>query len=236
LEHQWVWQWSAAWESSGALRPVLGLAWRTFDFSASLIWATSGALLAARRGYDMTGIFAVALVSSTGGGLLRDGLFLQEGPPALVRTPAYLVIAGVATLSVFAFGKRLDDHRLLSRTLMADAVGLGVFAVVGMHLALRANLNLPAVVFVGVVNAIGGGILRSLFLHETPEVFRPGEFTALAAFIGCVVYVVLARLLALDDRLCAGVSVAATALLRILSVRYRLKTIGARGFDLVDGR
>ena len=53
-------------------RPVLG---------SSFIWAVSGALLAARRGYDLTGIGAVALVSATGGGLLRDNLFLQQGPP-----------------------------------------------------------------------------------------------------------------------------------------------------------
>jgi uncharacterized membrane protein YeiH len=93
----------------------MGFAWRAFDLVASFIWAASGALLAARRGFDVTGIFAVALVSSTGGGLLRDGLFLQAGPPALVRTPAYVVIAGGAALVVWLFGKRVEGNRLVSR-------------------------------------------------------------------------------------------------------------------------
>jgi uncharacterized membrane protein YeiH len=83
----------------------MSAALHAFDLAASSIWATSGALLAARRGFDVTGIFAVALVSATGGGLLRDGLFLQGGPPALVRTPAYVIVAGAAALAVWAFGQ-----------------------------------------------------------------------------------------------------------------------------------
>ena len=61
-----------------------------FDYSATFLWAISGALLAARRGYAIMGVITLALVSSTGGGLLRDGFFIQDGPPALVRTPNYL--------------------------------------------------------------------------------------------------------------------------------------------------
>ena len=61
-----------------------GVAFRYFDFAATFLWASSGAVLAAQRGYDLTGIFAIALVSACGGGLLRDGLFLQAGPPMLV--------------------------------------------------------------------------------------------------------------------------------------------------------
>ena len=60
-----------------------------FDYSATFLWAISGVLLGARRGYAILGIGTVALVSSTGGGLLRDGIFLQA-IPTLVRTPVYL--------------------------------------------------------------------------------------------------------------------------------------------------
>ena len=61
-----------------------------FDYSATFLWAISGAVLGARRGYAIIGIITIALVSSTGGGLLRDGLFIQDGPPVLVRTQVYL--------------------------------------------------------------------------------------------------------------------------------------------------
>ena len=57
-----------------------------FDYPATFIWALSGALLAARLRMDPTGVAIIALVTAAGGGLLRDGLFLQAGPPALLRT------------------------------------------------------------------------------------------------------------------------------------------------------
>jgi uncharacterized membrane protein YeiH len=214
----------------------MGLAWRVFDLGASFIWATSGALLAARRGFDVTGIFAVALVSSTGGGLLRDGLFLQAGPPAVVRTSAYLVIAATASLGVWAFGDRVKGTPVVSGMVMiADAFALGAFAVVGMHLSIAAGLSLPAVALVGVVNAVGGGILRSVLLHQIPEVFRPGELTALAALVGCVLYLTLTRAFAIGDAVSAACTVTIVAIVRILSVRYRFKTSPARGYVGIDG-
>lgn len=224
------------WATHSAWVAQMGTALHAFDLGASFIWATSGALLAARRGFDLTGIFAVALVSATGGGLLRDGLFLQAGPPALVRTPAYVVLAGAVALAVWAFGNRVEGHRWLARTVMiADALGLGAFAVVGMHLSIAAGLSLPGVALVGVVNAVGGSILRSILLNQIPEVFRPGELTALAALVGCVVYLVLRRALGANDAASATCAVIVVAIVRIVSVRYRFVTKPARGFAHVDG-
>ena len=205
--------------------------WRYFDVGASFIWAISGALLAAMRGYDLTGIYAIALVSSTGGGLLRDGLFLQQGPPAVVRTPIYIALAGIAALLVWLLGQRAKVLRPVMRFAgLVDAIGLGGFAVVGMQLALRAGLSLPGVVLVGVVNAVGGSVLRSLLLHEVPQVFRPGEWTALASSVGCLVHLGLLRGLGFDPRLSAAITVVLVALLRVGSVHYGLKTHAARGF------
>ena len=207
------------------------IVWRYFDVGASFIWAISGALMAATRGYDLTGIAAIALVSSTGGGLLRDALFLQQGPPSLVRTPIYIVVAGVAALLVWLLGREARILRPFERFAgLVDAVGLGGFAVVGMQLALRAELSLPGVVLVGVVNAVGGSVLRSLLLHETPQVFRPGELTAVASLAGCLVHLGLTRGLGLDPRPSAAITILLVALLRTGSVHYGLRTHAARGF------
>src|SRR5512145_2701234 len=75
-----------------------------FDYPATFIWALSGALLAARLRLDPTGVAIIALVTAAGGGLLRDGLFLQAGPPALLRTPVYIILIAVATAIVIAAG------------------------------------------------------------------------------------------------------------------------------------
>jgi uncharacterized membrane protein YeiH len=208
------------------------LVWRSFDLGASFIWAVTGAMLAARRGYDLTGICAIALVSSTGGGLLRDGLFLQQGPPAILLTPMYIVLAAVAAVLVWALGSQMQTLRSLPRFGgVADAIGLGGFAVVGMQLALHARISLPGVVLVGVVNAVGGSVLRSLLLRETPEVFKPGELTALASLLGCLLHLALTLGAGADPRLGGAATIVFVALLRAGSVRYGFRTHAARGFE-----
>src|SRR6185369_2838293 len=117
---------------------------RYFDYGATFVWAFSGGLLGARSGFDFVGVAALALVSATGGGLLRDGIFLQNGPPALVRTPVYLTIVLAAALLVLVSGARLNRQTYTSRLVHAvDALGLGAYAVVGMQLSLQAGLSVP---------------------------------------------------------------------------------------------
>jgi uncharacterized membrane protein YeiH len=204
---------------------VAGLAWRYFDIGASIIWATTGALRAAKHRYDLAGLFAIALVSSTGGGLLRDGLFLQAGPPALVRTPAYIAIAAVAALLVWAFAHRAEAWRLVDRVAgVADGFGLGGFAIAGLQLSAAFDVSVVGAVLVGVVNAVGGGILGSLLMREVPEVFRPGHLMALAVLPGCVLYEALTAGFGLGSNIAAIPTLLLVALLRWLSVRYSFRT------------
>lgn len=207
-----------------------GVAFRYFDWVATLLWAATGAVLAARRGYDLTGIFAIALVSSCGGGLLRDSLFLQAGPPMLVRTPTYVVLTLLASLFTWRVGESLHGRlpkAVTQLTGFADALGLGAFAMVGMRLALAASISVPGAMLVGVVNAVGGGVLRSVLLHRTPVVFRPGELTALAAFAGTLLYAGLALGLKVDDNAAGLAAIALVVALHWASRRYRLQTRAA---------
>ena len=67
-----------------------------------------------------------------------------------------------------------------------DALGLGAYAAFGVQKALTAGLPPPAAVLVGVVNAIGGGLLRDVLTREEPLVFKPGQFYLLTALAGAV--------------------------------------------------
>jgi uncharacterized membrane protein YeiH len=209
---------------------AVGAAFRYFDFGATFLWASSGAVLAARRGYDLTGIFAIALVSSCGGGLLRDALFLQAGPPMLVRTPAYVILTLLASLLTWWVGESLQGRLptpVVRLTELADALGLGAFAVVGMRLALGVSISVAGAMLVGVVNAVGGGVLRSLLLHRTPRIFRPGELTALAALAGTVLYAALALALHVDENVAGLCAIALVAVTNWTSRRFRLQTRAA---------
>jgi uncharacterized membrane protein YeiH len=203
-----------------------------FDYGATFVWALSGALLAARRGYDVFGVALVALVSATGGGLLRDGLFLQSGPPAVARTPNYLLIVLTAVLLVRVTGGWLNGLRHLPPVArIVDALALGAYAVVGMRLAMEARLSLPAVAMVGVVNAVGGSMLRDVLMRRELEVCKPGTLMALAALASTIVYLVLGPGLGVSPIAAGAATVAAAALVRAVSLRYDLRTRAMPGFE-----
>jgi uncharacterized membrane protein YeiH len=203
-----------------------------FDYSATFVWAITGALLAARRQFDIAGITALALVSATGGGLLRDGIFLQNGPPLVLRTWVYIALVLAAASIVRIAGSRIQRIRYFDRTIAAvDAFGLGGFAIVGVQLSLHAGLTIPAAAFVGVVNAVGGGIIRDMMLQREPEIFKPGPPAALAALAGAIVYLGLVFLVGMGEALAGLIAVVTVFALRIAALRYRWYTTSVRNFD-----
>lgn len=204
----------------------------SFDYAATFFWAISGALVGARRGYDVIGIFIIALVSSTGGGLLRDGIFLQDGPPLLLKTPVYLILIASATFIVMLFGKRVTTLPGFTRIVaIFDALGLGTYAVVGMNLALLKGLNIPAAILVGMVNATGGAVLRSVLVGREPQLFRPGKLEAVAAFIGCLLYAGLRTGNAASPTTAAWITIIAVFLVRVASLAYGVTTRPVQSFE-----
>ena len=129
-----------------------------FDLGATFAFALTGALAAIKRGYDVVGLLSLAIVTSLGGGLIRDGIFLQQGVTPLLTDPRYLYAIGAAALLGLVLGERVNRfHRLIA---VVDALGLGAYACFGVQKALLVGLGPTAAVFVGVINAVGGGLLR----------------------------------------------------------------------------
>jgi uncharacterized membrane protein YeiH len=203
-----------------------------FDYGATFLWAVTGALMGARRGYDFIGIFILAMVSSTGGGLLRDGMFLQDGPPVLVRSPFYLLIVLCGTLLVMLFGKRVESIKGFEALVsLVDALGLGAYAVVGANRAMTLGLSLPGSILVGMVNAVGGAILRSVLVAREPHLFKPGTLEAAAALAGCCLFVALVEFTQLNETTAAWITIATVFVIRLVSVRYRVQTRALRDFS-----
>jgi uncharacterized membrane protein YeiH len=202
-----------------------------FDWSATALWAVSGAMLGARRGFDPLGVFIVAMASATGGGLLRDGIFLQDGPPGLLRTPIYLGLVAIATLTVILFGRQLRTFRWFEYLVAwVDALGLGAYAVVGMNMALEAHLPMMGAITVGMVNALGGSVLRDLMIGRPPHLPRPGVWLGMVALVGCVLFGAMV-LLGVDRGLAGAVTVPVVFLIRAAAVRYDLRSRPLSAFE-----
>ena len=93
------------------------------DLSATFLYALSGALIAIRRQYDFVGVFVLALVTGLGGALIRDGIFIQSGPPAAMLDARYLGMIVVGCVVAAFFRQRIV--RLVKVYVWADALGLG---------------------------------------------------------------------------------------------------------------
>jgi uncharacterized membrane protein YeiH len=193
-----------------------------FDLFAVFMFASSGALSAIRKKYDFIGVLVLAFVSGLGGGLIRDAIFIQSGPPKAVTDSRYLlVILGAFILSMLFHGK---FSKLRRTTLIVDALGLGAYGVVGSHAALQAGLVPLAAIIVGVFNATGAGIIRDVLIREEPIIFKPGQFYAGAAILACSIFIVMVTVGNIDNTISAILATLAAFIFRLLSVKFNWQT------------
>jgi len=194
-----------------------------FDYAATFTWAVSGAIVAIRRRFDIVGVFVVALLSAIGGGLLRDGVFLDR-VPVFLTNPAYLLLITAATAITAAFTGRLT-HIFRAETVqkgvdVIDALGTPAFAVYGMQLAGEAGLPLVAILFVGVTNGVAGGMLRDVVVREVPALMRPGQFVSLTLLAVCALYLLLTLQYHMQPNQTAWITVAMYFVLRLATIRF----------------
>ena len=162
---------------------------RALDLGGVFVFALSGAYLAARKGFDVVGILVLAMATGLGGGLLRDVL-LGDVPPVAVRDQLYLAAPIVAGLIVFVGQDAVE--KVWRPVHVFDAVGLGLFSVVGTAKSLDYGVGVAPSVMLGVTTAVGGGILRDVLAREVPSVFRADSaLYAVPAALGSVATAVL---------------------------------------------
>lgn len=188
------------------------------DLLAVGIGATQGALFAAQfrdRKLDLLGVAIIGIATGFGGGILRDVLLAQV--PAALTSNWYLIVATVAAL----LGMLLE--RLISRLgpliTVLDALTIGLFAAIGSTKALAAGLPVVPAVFVGVVSAVGGSILRDLLMHQPIALMHVGSLYALATVAGTVSLVGL-LIAGAPVVVAAIICVALTVGVRVLAVLF----------------
>lgn len=201
---------------------------RVLDLLGVFVFALSGASLAVRRRFDIVGIVALATATGLGGGMVRDVL-LADGPPAALRDQLYLVAPLLASALVVV-GHRLVE-RLRRPVVVFDAGGLALFCVVGSAKALDHGLGVIAAILLGVITAVGGGVLRDVLAREVPSVFRSDNaLYAVPATLGATAVAVLWSLDAFSAP-AAGTTAAGVLALRLLAMRFGWRAPTARQLD-----
>jgi uncharacterized membrane protein YeiH len=168
--------------TSHAVEPVLQVV-------GTVAFAISGTTAAARRAFDWFGAVALGTVVAVGGGTVRDALL---GLPAswLHQWWPLVVAAMTAVLTipvVHRIGSGVDGARIV---LIADALGLAVFTVLGADRASHAGAPAPTAAVLGALSGVAGGVLRDILCGTAPVVFS-GQVYALASLSGAALYVTL---------------------------------------------
>ena len=167
------------------------------EYTGIIAFAISGAVVAAKKDMDIFGINRLALVTATGGGVIRE-LIIDVTPPAIFVNPAYtlitLITANVAFLVMYLHKPVPKGITPVYDSLLfwLDTLGLAAFTVDGAFSGIHHGYgdNLFLVAFVGIVTGIGGGIIRDIFADKVPAVFIKHVY-AIACIAGSVVLVIL---------------------------------------------
>lgn len=150
-----------------------------------MVFAVTGALKAIQYKMDMVGVIILASSTGLAGGIIRDVL-LDRLPPKIILDPYYLTIAIATGIIVFFLHPLFKERENLF--LKFDAIGLGVFTIIGSSIAYEMlGLNFLAMSLAGIFTAIGGGIVRDVFVKEIPLVFIK-ELYATASFLGIIIF------------------------------------------------
>ncbi|MEW1953361.1 trimeric intracellular cation channel family protein [Terrabacter sp. NPDC080008] len=188
------------------------------DLVGVFVFALSGGLVAVKKRFDLFGVLVLACAAALGGGIVRD-LLIGAVPPVGISDWRLLTAAALGGLVTFVYHPGVERISRFVRVL--DAAGLGAFAVAGSLKAITTHGVSPvAAVLVGIITAVGGGVVRDLLAGQVPEVLRR-ELYAVPAALGAVTVVVAAGLGSLQDWVlwsAAGMVFA----LRVLAVRLDL--------------
>ncbi|MDC8451911.1 MAG: trimeric intracellular cation channel family protein [Candidatus Nitrosotalea sp.] len=186
------------------------------DLFGTMAFAVTGAFKAIEHKADIVGIIILATITGVAGGTIRD-VVLGHFPPHSISDPNYVVITTATGIVIFFLYPKMQKHWNLF--LKFDALGLGVFTAIGATLAYQLfGMNFLAMALAGMVTAVGGGILRDMFVNEIPMVIVK-ELYASASFLGVVLfYVILMSGLQIEIATIGAILV--TTILRLIAMKY----------------
>lgn len=203
--------------------------YQVLELLAVVTSAVYGMLLARQHRMDFVGVFTLALIVSFGGGTLRD-LFLDRHPLFWIHQYHYPIIVFVLALlasSVPSVPEKIE--RWLS---LPDAIGLGLFSVVGALAALEANTSLFIAVLMGVITGTFGGVIGDVVCNRVPSLFGTAPLFATCSFVGCW-FLFLIQWFGISNQYAVPASVTLIVLFRLAALKWSwtLPSVGESGSE-----
>ena len=191
------------------------------NYAGIAVFAASGAVVGARKGFDLFGIAVMGVLTALGGGILRD-LLLDMDPPHSIQHWENMTVALVAVALGTVFAKVII--RMNTSVLVLDAFGMGFFATSGAALAIDNGASWFAACLLGMLSAIAGSIIRDVLARDVPMVMGPDDLYAIPAMLGAITYVTVDYFFSQWIGLVVGTVLATTLRLAAMIFHWRLPT------------
>ncbi len=191
------------------------------DLASVIVGALAGVWAAQERKLDLVGYIGLGFLCGLGGGLIRD-MAMQVGSVYMLQSPYAIPFVIATGIIGYFFPQIIKRYPNLLDWL--DILSVGLFVVAGTDKAIHYNLYPMACILMGVLTGVGGGMMRDVFLGDTPRIFQRSNFYAMAAVGGAIAYFLLVGNLAVNQNLAAGISVLTTIALRRVSLHYNIMT------------
>lgn len=209
------------------------------EFIGVVSFAISGSLMAIDKENDFFGVILLAVITTFGGGMLRD-LFIGNTPPVFFSLYP-LVITCIATATVtFVLAAIFKRQYVQNEAFINavnnyfDALGLGVFVISGAKLCIDLGLDNPFLIIVmGMISGTGGSMTRDIIMNEVPALLRKRIYLV-AALLGASLYYLLYSL-SVSDLIAIPVSVILIVVIRILATVFKLNFPKAIDFEKLSG-
>jgi uncharacterized membrane protein YeiH len=186
------------------------------DILGTFSFAVSGAFAAMEKRLDPFGVLILAFITSIGGGTVRD-LLIGDTPVAWLQYPSIGWIILTGTAGALFFGRRLKKMQSLLTSF--DALGLGLFTMIGIHKGLLHHLTPGVCVALGTMTGCFGGVIRDIVLNKVPLIFQK-DIYASASILGGIAYFLLIHM-AVPDAAAATICIVLIFATRMLGIRYK---------------
>ena len=194
------------------------------DILGTIAFAVSGAFMAMDKKLDPFGVLVIAFVTAIGGGTLRD-ILIGNLPVSWLQNSTTSIVILISAILTMLLGKYLKHF---STTLfLFDALGLGLFTIVGIKLGLAQGFSIGICIALGTITACFGGVVRDVLLNNIPLLFRK-EIYALACIVGGGLFFLL-KFLNLNIELVNIISIISIFTIRLLAVQFKLSLSGTYG-------
>lgn len=158
---------------------------QVIEYGAVIAAAIYGILQARAFKMDALGVFVVAFTCAFGGGTLRD-LLLDRQPLFWILNPHYPIIVFVMSIATCLIPRIPESIKKYLH--VPDALGLGLFSIVGAQYALDAGTTNFIAALLGVITGTFGGVMSDLLCARVPSLFKSSPLYATCAFLGCWIF------------------------------------------------